>query len=586
MLKFKKSIFGQSCSIFINNFLLSHNKFKDIFDTYSLLHNILISGEFALPTLNLTVDELKDNVELSYFKTSTKLSETINGTVIGYDKYKIYEEANPNISLYLDDLPSEYKNIVLNLHAIYDISNKNLNNYRLLLALLGNLTTILNNDTSLDSFSFYNNVFRYIYLKQPLSNIIPTSFNSDSNISSIPTLMMLQLFKRIYVKINTSSLDNVAYSIFNDQSNPLNNLNYLSETFASYLITHKDSISSDISKYIINNILYFGKNVASHVEDTLKDITASQLVELHKVIKVANGVYDPVDYIYRILRGVLENASYGTLITNLFTKKSFIWNIDQYSSYNSDSHDKFYQYEDVILNNIVKYINKNLGILKQIVNIPISFTSKPVYFMNSFSVVFNKYVLNYIQDTECFTYSDLEWWRNVVFNASDMKLSNIRNFFKRNGLTIIDSDYQLATFIILQEFINNLTTEDEFKNFIIKQYIPIVDTQMKTLYKIDIDWFKYVDKIIYLFKLKFIIDLLKSLTGKNGLFVDVFTELKSKFEASLKNSIVDPRKSDIKAMISSENVDYKKWFYIFNSFFKSAAISKHSQNYLLDTYSL
>ena len=44
--------------------------------------------------------------------------------------------------------------------------------------------------------------------------------------------------------------------------------------------------------------------------------------------------------------------------------------------------------------------------------------------------------------------------------------------------------------------------------------------------------------------------------------------------------------NDIRSIFSSEYEDNTKWFNIFNSFFKNAAITKYGQNYMAESYSL
>ena len=123
MLKLKNSIFGNTLSIYLNNALYSFTKFNDILTSYNTLHSILSSGEFSFPTLNVDVNEIKDNANLLNFHTFTKLTNEVDN-ILGYSKPKIYEESNPDIDLYLDDLSDEYKNILLQLHTIYNISKR------------------------------------------------------------------------------------------------------------------------------------------------------------------------------------------------------------------------------------------------------------------------------------------------------------------------------------------------------------------------------------------------------------------------------------------------------------------------------
>ena len=588
MLQLKNSIFGNTLSIYLNNALYSFTKFNDILTSYNALHSILSSGEFSFPTLNVDVNEIKDNANLLVTHIFSKLTGEVNN-IVGYSKTKIYEETNPDIDLYLDDLSDEYKNILLQLHTIYNISNKNLNHYRLLLYLLNNLSTIYNTNCNLTSFYFYNTVFRFIYFKKKLStNIYSLPGFTDNQLLAIPTLMLIQTFKRLYYKISTEFVNSISYDIFSNFNHPVSQPTYLLNQFKSYLLDSRNIISEDITKYIINNIFLFGYNVSSNIFNTIKDVISDCIVSLYQTLTDdIENKFDPSDYVYRISNSTMDNGSYSNVLTKLFTNESVLLNIDSLINFNEDNRDKIHQYEDVLLSNIVKYITKNIGTMKQIVNIPIPFTSNPIYFMNSFSLIFNKYTLDYLQSTECFTYSDLQNWLDVILNPNNINITNIFNYINRHPISYLNSDFQLSFFLVMQEFINSFCDNEIFKNFILMELIPRIDNAIITLYKININWYQYVDKLIYFFKLKFTIDLLDTVQNNNiSLFNQVFNFLKSTIENKLAVYKMNFTENDIKSIFSSEYEDNTKWFNIFNSFFKNAAITKYGQNYMAESYSL
>lgn len=588
MLKLKNSIFGNTLSIYLNNALYSFTKFNDILTSYNTLHSILSSGEFSFPTLNVDVNEIKDNANLLNFHTFTKLTNEVDN-ILGYSKPKIYEESNPDIDLYLDDLSDEYKNILLQLHTIYNISNKNLNHYRLLLYLLNNLNNIYVTNCNLNSFDFYNTVFRFIYFKKKLStNVYSLPGFEDNQLLAIPTLMLTQTFKQLYYKISTNFINQTSYDIFSDTDNPINKPNYLLNLFKEYLINFKNEIAEDITKYIINNIFLFGYNVSTNIFDSIKEIISDSIIILYELLTDdLENKFDPVDYVYRIINETMNNGSYSNILTKLFTNDSILLNIDNLTNFNSDNQDKIHQYEDVLLSNIVKYITKNIGTMKQIVNIPIPFASNPIYFMNAFSLIFNKYTLDYLQSTEAFTYSDLQNWLDVILNPDNINITNIFNYINKHPISYLGSDFQLSNFLILQEFINSFCDSELFKNFIVMQFIPRINNEIITLYKININWFQYVDKLIYFFRLKFTIDLLDTIqNGTNNLFKSVYTFLQNTIKDKLKIYKMNFTENDIESIFSIEYEDSTKWFNIFNSFFKNAAITKYGQNYMAESYSL
>ena len=93
--------------------------------------------------------------------------------------------------------------------------------------------------------------------------------------------------------------------------------------------------------------------------------------------------------------------------------------------------------------------------------------------------------------------------------------------------------------------------------------------------------------MIYFFRLKFTIDLLDTIqNGTNNLFKSVYTFLQNTIKDKLEIYKMNFTENDIKSIFSIEYEDSTKWFNIFNSFFKNAAITKYGQNYMAESYSL
>lgn len=614
-----QSFFSIPCSRLLNNFLYSKTKFNDINKSILSLHQILITGEFKFPTLNLNLTETSEIVNIIYEKTFDKLISNNNGNITGYDTAKIYEQSNSQIDLYLNDLPTNYKNLVLQLQNIYEISNKNLDHYRLLLYTLNSLNDVYNINSNLDVFEDFNNLFKFLYFKQSLSENI--KIKNEDSLSVIPTLLAIEIFKRIYTYAN-NTVNNGVSNLYLIGSNTFVKPEYLRSSLAKYIDINYKDISKDISTYIVNNILFFGNNISKDVFNTLQITTEELLVntkdianfgstqdqnKMSGLINTLPTSYNCVDYIYRITKESFDNCCHTSFINGMQKSDSFILNFNLYSIMNDDDADKItQQYEQVFFNNIIKYINKNIGDIKQLLLIPIKFTNKPIYYLNTFSIIFSRFLLNYIQTTQCVTYTDLKDIFDRIIQPEEIKrinkendslINNIKKYVYYHPLEITIDDIRLPFFITMQEYITTVCDCDEFKEFIMKKYIPKIDSEMKLQYKINIDWYEYVDNIIYLFKLKFCKDLLNGLTSDfnkapNFPFNDFYNSCCKILQQTLKdenNEILKNNKLTETEILNSFNIEFRaenKWYYIFNNFFKSAIVSSFVMNYLHDNYSL
>lgn len=584
---FQTTIFGVTCSIFLNNFQRSQNKFNDISESLALLKEILISGEMEFPKINTDTLESFDNTNITFQKTYTSLTEVDeNGKSVGFSRLKIYEESDPNIDSQLDILDDEYKNIILQLQSIYTIANKNMDNFRLLLYLLTDVSDILLSKAQFNNFDFYTTLFRYLYKKE-----VDTTFNDETNLKnnqvlSIPTILAYSVFRKLYYN-STDVVKTTVNNIYNDNDNILLANSYLTNEFKTYLNLNLSSIGIDISKYINNNILMFGSHTSENVFLLLRNAVETQIPKLQIVLDSIGKTLNPADWIYRIINNTIESNSNTTALYNILNKKHYIWNLSNFTTYDSDVHDKFYQYEDQILNSAVTYINKHVGTIKQIVNIPVKFTTNPIFFINTFSVIFSKYALNYMQDTDVFTYSDLSNWLNSCLTTNDSKINNIYSYFKTNPLQYFRNDLNFNLFLILQEYITHLVEHDDFKQFIMKDFIPYINKTISQEYKINILWYENVDKIIYLFKLIFCNDLLTACSGSESkLFSNVVTLFDNLISTSILQAPLTLTKLEITTSFEFERNDTTKWFNLLNSYFKNSIISKYVQKYMVDTYSL
>lgn len=581
------TIFGNTCSIFLRNFQNSEPKYLDIFDSYTALKEILISGEMEFPKITLTALESFDNSNITFQKTYLKLTEAdSNGVATGFSRIKIYEETDPNIDVYLDELSDEYKNIVLQLQCIYDIANKNIDRYRLLLYLLTDISDIFVTKSQFNNFDFYNSLFRFLYKKQPEPESNIDTHYKNLQLLSIPSILAYNVFRRLYSD-STDSLKNTMNEIYDDPDSDITQRQYLTDHFINYLNSNIDTIGIDISNYINNNILMFGRHTSQNVFLLLRKAVESQIPEFISLLQNIGSSLTPNDFIYRICSNTITSNCNSTALDNMLSSDSYLWNLDKYTNYNEVVHDKFYQIEDVLLSNAVTYLNKHIGEIKQIINIPIKFTAQPIFFINSFSIIFSKYALNYMQDTDIFTYADLSTWLDNTLTTSPLKLNNIQNYFLTHPLQYYRKDLNLNTFLILQEYISNLIEHDDFKQLIMNKFIPKIKKTISQEYKIEIDWYQNVDKILYLIKLVFANDLLSALNGNsNKLFYTVISNFDNILSKNITTAPLTLTKLEMTSAFEFERTDTTKWFNLLNSYFKNAIVSKYIQKYMSDTYSL
>ena len=245
------TIFGNTCSIFLRNFQNSEPKYSDIFDSYTALKEILISGEMEFPKITLTALESFDNSNITFQKTYLKLTEeNSNGVATGFSRIRIYEETDPNIDVYLDELSDEYKNIVLQLQCIYDIANKNIDRYRLLLYLLTDISDIFVTKSQFNNFDFYNSLFRFLYKKQPEPELNIDTHYKNLQLLSIPSILAYNVFRRLYSD-STDSLKNTMNEIYDNPDSNITQRQYLTDHFIDYLNSNINTIGIDISIVLI-----------------------------------------------------------------------------------------------------------------------------------------------------------------------------------------------------------------------------------------------------------------------------------------------------------------------------------------------
>lgn len=605
MLSTDNTLFGQMMSVYLNNTQLARTKYTDISNTFYFLKDILLTGEFKFPFLNNTFENLQDNVNIAYYDTYTNLIETNAFTkeLVAYDKARIYDETNLMIDFFLDLLNDEYRNVVLNLNAIYEATNKNLNHFRHILYLLNNVNQDINTNTDISTFSFYTNLFPFLFKREPLSS--NSDFKVDfeeSKLNVVPGIILYFLLTQLYEQ-NSKTVNDYMDSIYSNPSDILMQPGVLDNWFVRYLNDNIDEISQNMMEYIKTNIFLFGKKSSPKVNLTVQSIISNHITNIKNIILNNTDTFNPYDHIYRISNYTYNYCVNHSLLKNCLRSDSFFNKLDEFTFYDQDDHDHFKQidyYE--IKNSIIKYFQDNVGLIKQIVNIPIKWTSNPVFFINTLPIVFAKFSLNYMQERECFSYGKLDKWLAKCINITtydpvkkinivdNLKVNNLIDFVLKNPILYDDDSFKFSAFFILQEYITNLINSQQFNTFLIKELIPDLNKHVSLEYKIDINWYEKVDEIMYLYKLNFTTDLLDSLNNKKTSLgkPKLFDEYCTYFRSSFPSKIIAPKldKETISTLFQFHKSDVNKWFYLFNSFFKNSAICQYVPKYLVNTYGI
>ena len=587
-MSFSKSIFGSDCSVLLNNFLSPLSKYNELTESYINLKQLLISGQTKFPKLTLQLEELIDINNLTYLNVFTKLTTKVDNIVTGYSKTKIYEKINQNIDLVLDDLNDEYKNIVIQLQTIYDNINKNVNDYKLLIYLLTNIDTILRLNTTFESFDLYNSLFRFLYEKNPLTYNYNFNVYSNNQLSAITTLIPLTMFKRIFYTLNPFT-SKVVYDIYNDpyiMNLPKNN--YMLNLFYDYIDNNVNSITSDLIQFVDNTIYNYGVNVSPSYVTRVSKVVSKLVLKLKEIVRKNMVIIVPADYVYRIIDGTINNSIISTLLEDLLTNNSFVWKLNEFSNWNESFHDKVLsQWEQLIVNNIYKYLNKNFELIELINYIHTKFASNPIFAINAHAIVYAKMALNYLDSTSAFTNENVEEWLNVLLSQNDTHINNIISYCSNYNIKYHDEDINFISFLVLQEFITNLINCSDFNDFVVQEFIPIVDDFILHEYKSSINWYKKVDDIKYIFKLILCNDLIAALNGNSSkLFFNIKSTLVSIIQNSLTSSSYDINKSQINSLIQFEKRDLNKWYNIFNSFYKNSVIAHYVSIFLQENYSI
>lgn len=585
---FTQSLFGEYCSVFLNNFQSPLSKYNELAESYQTLKKILISGQTKFPKLNLQLEELIDINNLTYFNVFAKLTWQYNNSVNGFSKTKLYEKSNSNIDLVLDDLESEYKNIVIQLQSIYDLINKNINDYKLLIYILTNIDVILKVQTTFDTFDLYNTIFRFLYEKKPLSSTYPFKQHDDTELNSIPTIITYALLKKLLISFNPFTSAALEMVYMNKSLDEITHINHFLDSFNNYIDLNLSNICHDLITFIDNTIYNYGINVSPGYLERANSVLSELIVKVKDIAEKNLMIVSPVDYIYRLINGTIENAIVSTLLENLLTHNSILTNLEEYSLYDINFHDKLIIIQEpLIAKNIAVWMSKHIEQIQLINYIHTKFASNPIFALNAHAIVYAKFALNFLEDSSIFTNDDIESWLNVLLSLSDTHINNIIQLCSNYKIELHNEDYNFNAFLILQEFVTSLVECDDFTKFIIEDFIPTIDTFISHEYKSLINWYKKIDDIKYIFKLILCNDILAGLAGDS---TKLFANFKSIFlpiiENSLSTATYSMSKEAVRPLIRFEQTDVNKWYNVFNSFFKNATITKYVSIFLKENYSI
>ena len=147
---------------------------------------------------------------------------------------------------------------------------------------------------------------------------------------------------------------------------------------------------------------------------------------------------------------------------------------------------------------------------------------------------------------------------------------------------------KISSFLLFREIILNLCNHKDFKDWVMKQFIPKLTKDINEKYYIEIDWYKFTDHIISFLKTLFMKHLITNdtLTNKPFLFGEFLFNFDSMVQQYLPTSEFYLTPNAVVNLHISEMKNETMYHSLFNSFFKGAAMSKYLENYLQRAYSL
>ncbi len=571
-------VFGKTANIFLNTLQNSTPKMTDIQLSISKLYDILLTGKLKLPILDYQYNELLYNVNLSLVNTITNYSETklIDGKIkkIGYNPIKIATSITGDPIDFLEEIEDTYQNNLLELKQLYVKVNKDLSYHKYLSYAFNNLYNDFIISCDMRKFVRYSNSFPYIFKMQPFNNI--------NDYSSIPLIISsIILFKCYQTAYDFPS--NSTELLFSDEFSEES----MKQEFKEYIINNSDEISDSIGEFVRNNILLFGEVTDSTVIEYIRNIIKDHLYHFYEIFFDQFEVLGFGDISFILISDINYNILQDNVLHNIHN--DFYNSLQNIFNTDSGSWDYFNIQEDVVLSKLVKYYNSHLNHANSCIAVANQFTDSSLYLLNSYILTYNSFVSDFLHDDEheAFTIKEINSWLSRLLPLNNNS-ENLLEYIVSHKLKYesYNDSFKMAYFLRFRELLIRFCDNSVFKHFIMSTFVKNIEKEINKHYYVLPEWSLETDKLITFCKSLFMKHLLEFKNGKPKIWGNYIDKLNTIVYNGINNSTLKTNVNSLDGLIKVEREAFEKYYFIFNSFFKSSFLAKHLENSLLKRYSL
>ena len=627
------SFYNYQANVFVNNTQNPKLKMNDIQESVNLLYSVLMSGELVLPKLDYEYVDMLTDTSLVYQKmfTSMYTKEFEDGVAVrvGYNPSTIASSTPSNLADLLENVDDDYKSQIIQLSQIYRRLNKNIHHHKLVNYLFNDINQEFTTNQNLTKFKFTTECFEALFNKDPYTEgqILP------DNVMAIPYIISYVLLFRIYSRaynFPSNMLDDVyRNSFFADERIP--------SEFNKYITDYSSEISYSMADYLLSNVFQFGSELSLDIRDHLKNSISTMLPNMAQIFTDIKDDIIPPDFIFSFATDfnyhLITDTAFKHLNNDFYISLPMFWQIDP------DTLNYYSMEQDKILAKFIEYINSNLETANDLGSISLSYTSNPLYFLNSFILTYSQFTLNFIQDYDCFSLNDVKSWISRYYTSSPNYITNLLSYIETHPLqypgelfdhgcvgctgdvgAYVDSgrgypgctganpgsgnncvpisrvpgpgtynkSLEITSFLKFRQIILSYCDSSSFYSFVTKIFIPKISKTVNEKYFIEIDWYMEVDKIISFFKIL----LMKHLseidpdTGKFKLWGEFIDDFDVHTIHNIQKSTMNLSSGVLQNVLSVEMQNSQTYYYIFNSFMKSASMVKYLELQLKKNYSL
>ena len=570
------AIFGKTANTFLNTLQNPSVKLTDITSSIHQLYDILLNGSLTLPVLNDEYEEMLYNIDLSLTNLVSAFSETkiINGIPqkVGYSPVKIATSITDDPKNYLDELETEYQSSLLNLEQLYRRLNKDILHHKHLGYAFNNVEMQMTSNTDLRRFTQLTNTFNAIFRQSSYSDDIPFA---------IPYLISFMVLFRIYQR-SFNFPGNVLEQLYNDDTFADSKI---PDEFSQYLSDNCQSLGDSIGQYLSNNVFLFGEHISTAMSNVISTEVQNHLPVIGELfIEVQSDILSS-DFIFSLMSDINYYIIADTVMYHLHD--SFYKNIDDYWNIDSAALDYYSMEEDRIISGLTEFYNKNIEQANSCVTIANQFSSAQLFLLNSYALSYKQFTINLLQDSEYepFTIQNVQSWLNAFHVNNANTSANLIEYVNTHPLQYdVNNDaFKLACFIRFREIILAFCDHDSFKNYIMTTFIKQLNKTVMTHYHIEIDWYNEIDKIITFFKTALMDHLLKDDSPLWGNYTAAVDQM---VVDNIASSDIRITENSMENLLITDKSNYKGYYYIFNSFFKSAFLAKLLEKNMSTRYSL